>query len=298
MKAPAEMAVTFECRGARLVGVFHEAAHGHAGKPGILVVVGGPQYRVGSHRQFVLMGRDLAAAGYPVLRFDYRGMGDSEGDSRPFDQVGDDIDAAIDALMGMAPTLPGVVLWGLCDGASAVLIHAYRSTRVVGLIVANPWVRTEQSEARSYVRNYYAGRVLQRDFWRKLLRFEVDVFRALAGFLRALRTGFGGPGHARREPEVAFLERMRRGFEAYAGPCLVVLSGRDLTADQFRELAGDDARWTALLARPHVSILTLDGADHTFSAARAQQQLNSAMLAWLEESWPGAGEGNGQVPCR
>ena len=49
-------------------------------------MVGGPQYRVGSHRQFTLMARAFAAAGYPVLRFDYRGIGDSEGESRGFER--------------------------------------------------------------------------------------------------------------------------------------------------------------------------------------------------------------------
>ena len=38
---------------------------------GVVIVVGGAQYRVGSHRQFVQMARLLAAAGYPVLRFDF-----------------------------------------------------------------------------------------------------------------------------------------------------------------------------------------------------------------------------------
>lgn len=46
---------------------------------GVVIIVGGPQYRAGSHRQFVLLARALATAGYPVLRFDYSGMGDSDG---------------------------------------------------------------------------------------------------------------------------------------------------------------------------------------------------------------------------
>ena len=52
---------------------------------GVLVAVGGPQYRAGSHRQFVLLANDLAAQGYAVMRFDYRGMGDSTGEPRTFE---------------------------------------------------------------------------------------------------------------------------------------------------------------------------------------------------------------------
>ena len=79
-------------------------------------MVGGPQYRVGSHRQFVLLARDLAADGFPVFRFDYRGMGDSEGEFRGFEHVEDDIAAAVEAFRSASPGLREIVLWGLCDG--------------------------------------------------------------------------------------------------------------------------------------------------------------------------------------
>lgn len=58
---------------------------------GVMIVVGGPQYRAGSHRQFTLLARHLAAQGIPVLRFDYRGMGDSDGQQRTFEAIHDDL---------------------------------------------------------------------------------------------------------------------------------------------------------------------------------------------------------------
>ena len=54
---------------------------------GVLLIVGGPQYRVGSHRQFVQLARSLAQLDIPVLRFDYSGMGDSAGDKKSFEQI-------------------------------------------------------------------------------------------------------------------------------------------------------------------------------------------------------------------
>mgnify|MGYP000113667174 FL=1 len=66
------------------------------GDCGVLIAVGGPQYRVGSHRQFLLLSRRLAAEGFPVFRFDYRGMGDSDGAMRSFENVSEDIAAAVD----------------------------------------------------------------------------------------------------------------------------------------------------------------------------------------------------------
>ena len=86
MSAVREDAVVFQCEGASLVGILHVPEREPA-RIGVLVIVGGPQYRVGSHRQFVLMARSLAQSGYAVLRFDYRGMGDSDGEMRTFESV-------------------------------------------------------------------------------------------------------------------------------------------------------------------------------------------------------------------
>src|SRR5262245_16772174 len=117
-----EIPIVFPCHGDQLIGIVHRATAGEM-RIGVVVVVGGPQYRVGSHRQFVLMARRLAEAGYPVLRFDYRGMGDSESAPRSFESVDDDIRAAVDALFSEVQGLRGIVIFGLCDAASAALMY-------------------------------------------------------------------------------------------------------------------------------------------------------------------------------
>ena len=100
---PAEEAVLFGCGGETLVGVVTRA--GTAAEAGMVVIVGGPQYRAGSHRQFVLLCRRVAAAGFPALRFDYRGMGDSSGAPVGFENADADVAAAIDTLMARCPSL-------------------------------------------------------------------------------------------------------------------------------------------------------------------------------------------------
>ena len=80
-----QLALRFRCADdARGAPGRHTDPAACAGPRGVLIVTGGPQYRAGSHRQFVLLARFLAARGMAVLRFDYRGMGDSEGAPRDY----------------------------------------------------------------------------------------------------------------------------------------------------------------------------------------------------------------------
>ena len=57
-----ETPLVFACGDDELVGLVSEPAAA-AAQCGVLVLVGGPQYRVGSHRQFALMAHRLALAG-------------------------------------------------------------------------------------------------------------------------------------------------------------------------------------------------------------------------------------------
>lgn len=63
--------------GTRLFAVLHEAA-GTARTPFVFSHPMGEE-KLWSHRVFVNYARHLAESGHPVLRFDYEGMGDSDG---------------------------------------------------------------------------------------------------------------------------------------------------------------------------------------------------------------------------
>lgn len=274
---PVESALCFECQGQRLLGVLSHAA----GSVGVVIIVGGPQYRVGSHRQFVLLARALARAGHPTLRFDYRGMGDSEGDLRNFEDVGADIDAAVAALRRAAPGVQRLVLWGLCDGASAALMHIdTRSGRGIdGIVLVNPWVRTQASLARTQVKYYYRQRLMERGFWAKLLSGKV-AFSAIGGLVRNIRAAAERPP-ATDAVALSYPERMARGWQRFEGPRLLLLSEHDYTAREFGEHTAASAGWQEAFARYPAQPLTLAGADHTCSSPDALSQLVVATTDWL-----------------
>lgn len=252
-----ERAVVFGCAGESLVGILHRPARPH--DLGVVVVVGGPQYRVGSHRQFTLLARWLAEQGFAVLRFDCRGMGDSGGEFPGFEAISPDISAAIDCLLREVPELRSIALWGLCDAASAVLMHTATDPRAAALVLLNPWARTETTLARTYLRHYYTARLFDREFWSKMLGGKLRLGQVLRDLADNVRSG-----SRRQKTPRGFLERMRDALTGFPGPVLVVLSGNDITAAEFARLA-ETPDWKPLLQRPGITRHDLPDANHTFS---------------------------------
>lgn len=274
-----EQPVNIACDDNTLLGVLHRPA-GAALHIGVVVVVGGPQYRVGSHRQFLLLARHLAAAGVPVLRFDYRGMGDSEGQPRDFEAIGRDIGAAVDALMQEQPGLDGVVLWGLCDAATANAFYALGDPRIAGQVALNPWVRTVEGEAQAYIRHYYLQRLLNRELWRKVLTLRFDWSAAVGDFVRKLRlSGGGGSGQAQDQGPLP--DRLRHAQLGFPGPTLLILSGQDLTAREYESRVQENPAWREWTGAGQVTLQRLEAADHTFSRAAWRDQVAGWTLDWL-----------------
>lgn len=284
-----ERALAFDCAGARLYGILSrpaaDATQPPAAARGVLVVVGGPQYRAGSHRQFTLLARSLAADGIAVMRFDYRGMGDSEGATRAFDSVGDDLRAAIDAFMGAAPEVREVVLWGLCDAASAIGMYAAQDPRVTGLVLLNPWVRTEDGLARATLRHYYRARLREPDFWKNLVRGRWNWRASLSSLLALTRSATrAGVGSSATGSGTSLPDRMHAGLRDFGGRVLLVTAGADLTAREFCDLADTNEHWQRLLSPPRVTRRQIDAADHTFSRREWRDQVARWTAEWLR-SW-------------
>jgi exosortase A-associated hydrolase 1 len=284
-----EYAFFFNCGNESLPGIISRPVDGpvpeDASAPhiGVLIIVGGPQYRVGSHRQFVLLARMLAGAGVPCMRFDCRGMGDATGSPRAFDALEEDIHAALDAFFSAEPTLTGVLLWGLCDGASAAVLYAGDDPRVDGLLLLNPWVCTEEGAARIRLRHYYLQRFFSRAFWAKFVRGDVTLVPALRelwhAFLRA--RGWGGDAltamaTAADGADKSLPDRMQAALQMLSIPWWVILSGQDYVAREFELVAASPA-WSELF--PARAAYRLPDADHTFSSALWRDEVANKTLA-------------------
>jgi exosortase A-associated hydrolase 1 len=153
---------------------------------GVLLVIGGSQTRIGSHRMYERLAKALAEKGYPCFRYDRRGVGDSGGEDPGFRGSGPDLKAAADAFRREAPALTRIIGFGLCDGASALALYGDEAG-LDGLILANPWLveAGAGAPAPAAVRAHYRKRLLSWGGWKRLLTGAVN-FRKLWRGIRSL----------------------------------------------------------------------------------------------------------------
>ena len=284
-----ERALSFSCNGSQLYGVISGADHQK--KRGVLIIVGGPQYRAGSHRQFTLLARYLASQGIPCMRFDYRGMGDSDGDARTFEDIHDDIFCAINEFIRQMPALKEIVLWGLCDAASAAAYYAHQDNRVGGLVLLNPWVTTTQGKAKAVLKHYYIKRLRQREFWSRLATRRLQFGAVAQSFWQLARDAFTGKqtrdatmDASSTGPYPTLPQRVFDGLCRFEGRILLVLSENDLTAKEFSALMYRQRRWKKLLRSDRVQQENIRNANHTFSSRDWRAHVEVTTAKWLQ-SW-------------
>ena len=285
-----ELPITFDCEGSQLVGMVHLPAE-IRGRGLLCLVAGGPQYRGGFCRMQLKLARELAVLGIPVMRFDYRGLGDSEGEFPGFTGTTQDISAALQAFAQHAPGLREVVFWGGCDAASATMINAWRFPQVTGVVVANPWVHSQDSGDAVAVQ-HFSRRMRDADFWLKLVRLQYNPLPAAMTLLRAgikragAAVGIAGDksAAAQDDPDLPFQTRMRIGLSRFQGDMLLLMSGRSLLSQEFDHLVETDPAWQAAMRAPrHVVRHDLPEGDQAFSTQDTREEVDRITRLWMQD---------------
>lgn len=170
--------LSFDCEGRVLAASLDSAP----GETGLLLVTGGTQTRIGSHRMYERMALSLARSGWPCFRYDRRGVGDSEGEDPDFKESGPDLAAAASAFRREQPHLKSVIGFGLCDGASTLALHG-QAAGLDGYVLANPWfVEAEAGEpAAAAIKSRYKDQLLSLDGWKRLLSGSISYRKVLKG---------------------------------------------------------------------------------------------------------------------
>ena len=131
----------FDAEGASLFGCYHEPSPPARDCALVLANPLGHEY-VQFHRVYRQLAIMLADAGFPVLRFDYTGTGDSSGDYPDWslDRWGRDLEAAAKEVNRRAVTKNTAVV-GLRVGASIALNVAAERKDLDALVLWDPVIR-------------------------------------------------------------------------------------------------------------------------------------------------------------
>lgn len=252
----------FECDGNRLAATLDEAP----GKAGLLLVSGGNEVRSGPWGSQAQLAATVARAGFPVLRFDRRGVGDSEGGNGGFASSGADLAAALAAFRREVPSLGAIVGLGNCDAASALMLAGGGACDA--LVLSNPWTYDpdQPADSTAFPPSALRARLRQRladprALWR-LLTGKVNL-AGLAGSLGAAIKG--------DVPQSKLAAAMQSGLARFAGPVSILLAERDRTAQAFL------ANWD----RRDPRIANCPGASHSFVEPESQVWLLDHVCAML-----------------
>jgi len=268
----------FNAGSVRLAGIYHPPEMQRPGRPvGCLILVGGPQYRAGAHRHYVTLGRFLAARGISVLRFDYRGMGDSEGLPEDLRGRGEDIAAAAQALNQKVGKDAQLFSWGLCEAASAIFLHHDKIPNLSGAIIANPWVADTRLDAKLQFRLDVKSAMSPNNILDRIRGSASHVLAVKQGFLELFaRTEILG------DDDIAELPDSFAGFIQRNVPTLYLASQSDRERETFDYAVKVDPRWRRAGCSPLIVRHDLEGADHTFSNPTVERQVCETTHAFID----------------
>lgn len=254
--------VSFACEGATLCGTLDQAES----TTGLLIISGGNEIRSGPWSSQSLLAMRVAAEGFPVLRFDRRGVGDSDGPNGGFRNSAPDIAAAIATFRSQIPALKRVIAYGNCDGASALMLAG--GAGCDALVLSNPWTFDEVTGQAAIapppemVRAHYARRLKSPRALLRLLRGQVS--------LRQLFASLRDAGRPAAAPSTLAQELASR-LATFSGPVTILLAERDRTAQTF--VTDWDKADTRLQTCPNAS--------HSFVEPQARTWLQGQLLEAL-----------------
>jgi exosortase A-associated hydrolase 1 len=217
---------TFGCGRLTLAGTLDTAA----GDTGLLIVSGGNEIRAGAFGGQAELAARVATAGFPVFRFDRRGVGDSEGENRGFRKSAKDIACALDAFRAMAPQLSRVVGFGNCDAASALMLTG--GAGFDGLVLSNPWTLDDTTSPGAgpppeAIRARYAEKLRNPREVARLMGGGVSLGKLARGIGQMLRPASPPPG---------LVEELRAGLAGFNGDIRILLATADRTAQLFESV--------------------------------------------------------------
>lgn len=254
----------------RLLGILTTPPTTLPDRPAILIPNTGVDHRVGPNRLHVLIARALAESGFPTLRMDLSGMGDSlpPPTGRSSSSV-DDQRAALDELSRLGIATRFLVI-GLCSGGHDAHQLTAADTRIIGGAYMDHYAYPTPGFKRHYWMERLldlrrVGNFLRRKFGSVGARDKRDVLGAQAEY-------FTSPSRERFEADItAFVARKVSLFFLYTGEFQNEYNYREQLTDGF----------PVLRDYPGLSLHFLPRSDHTFTRGFMREELIELLRRWV-----------------
>ncbi|MGL5837174.1 MAG: hydrolase 1, exosortase A system-associated [Sphingorhabdus sp.] len=266
----------FECEGLWCAATLDTGLDTGENSTGLLIVSGGNEIRSGAHSGQADLAAFISAQGFPIFRYDRRGVGESEGENTGFEGSAADLAAAVAAFRKAVPIMKRLVAFGNCDAASALILF-HSDLGIDHLLLANPW--TIETVGDPNLPAEPSAAAIRARYWNKLkspknlidlLSGKVDIGQLANGLRRAART----------DVPTGLTLRLAAALGRSSTPATILLANRDNTALAFSSTWSspifNDAR-----KRDGISIQGVDSASHGFADATAKNWLRMQIMSVL-----------------
>jgi len=306
-------AVSFaNAQGQTLFGTLHRPARPDAALPVVVLLSPGVKMRVGPGRLYVPLTEMLCAQGYTVLRFDFFGLGDSEGeltekllpDVYNHIEVGRYVDDTLAAMRWLreAHGVRRFVLGGLCGGAITALLAAERDASVEGLLslgmtvtlasnAATPGKYLTAAQLEGRFRGYMM-KLLKPGAWWRLLTLQSDYsviwHSVLRKFVKKPPAKAVATNAAEIPPEQrgnanplfppAYFKFLERGGKAF-----MLFSGKDRLQSEYEEKFVQPFAARLQPFAPQIEQHIVPDANHVLSLHEWQREMVDASRAWMSK---------------
>ncbi|MBT3041410.1 MAG: alpha/beta fold hydrolase [Candidatus Thiodiazotropha sp. (ex Codakia orbicularis)] len=285
----------------------------------ILLLSPGIKMRVGPHRMYNKLSKVLVDKGFTVLRYDFYGLGDSEGaldqkilvDVYNSIQNGRYIDDTIDAMdwLGATYNIDKFVLGGLCGGAITGMLAGSADERVKGLIalgLINVFEGGEDNFSKFVtegqledLKKGYISKLTDIDSWKRIITLKSDfrtIFKILLKPIRVISNSIRENLTASSKNKIVFVHDESSNTNPRFAPTffsmlqqskkmLLVYSGGDRLLWEFKEKF-ENIYKSHLSDYSHIYELhTIPDANHILSLSEWEESMHKLVEEWLQKNF-------------
>ncbi|MDZ7262441.1 MAG: alpha/beta fold hydrolase [candidate division KSB1 bacterium] len=255
-----EVPVMFKRDGLQLVGLLHVPQATRPQHPAVLLLHGFTGHKAETHFMFTRLARTLCQNGFVVLRFDFAGSGDSQGEFQDMTIMTELADArAALKFLRERPEVEGerIGLLGLSMGGCVAALLVGESTDVKSLVL---WSAVAHPEEQF-----------------QLLRNQAPKVSTPTGWVIDLNGLAVGNAFFDILPQVKPLETIQQ----FQGPVLIIHGDKDMAVPPS---AAEDYYATLKNRQAPTELYWMKDADHVFSTLALTQQVITKTVEWFNQT--------------